>query len=44
MKQVNPKFKQKIGIDLGEQNLKQFNDNQIHQLYKLFKETTGYEK
>ncbi|CAF0777057.1 unnamed protein product [Brachionus calyciflorus] len=44
MKQVNPKFKQKIGQDLGESKLNNFNENQVRQLYELFKETTGYKQ
>lgn len=41
IKQVNPKNKEKFGQDLGEENLNKFNDNQVRQLYELFKETTG---
>jgi hypothetical protein len=42
MKQVNPKFKLKLGASLDELdvNLDDFNDGQITQLYELFLETT----
>ncbi len=42
MKQVNPKFKLKIGSTFNESNvnLDDFNDTQITQLYELFLETT----
>ena len=42
MKQVNPKFKLKIGASLDELDvdLDDFSDSQITQLYELFQETT----
>jgi hypothetical protein len=42
MKQVNPKFKLKLGANLEETkvNLDDFSDQQITQLYELFQETT----
>lgn len=42
MKQVNPKFKLKLGASLDEfkVNIDDFNDSQITQLYELFQETT----
>jgi hypothetical protein len=40
MRQVNPKFHSKIGVQLDETKLDAFSDQQITQLYELFMETT----
>ena len=42
MKQVNPKYKLKLGASLNELDvdLDDFNDGQITQLYELFQEST----
>ena len=36
MKQVNPKYKTKLGVNFELEQLDDFNDGQVSQLYELF--------